>query len=1259
MVARRSFFLAWGGPVAAVAAVLLLAATGLAPQAAAQASFSPWTGLVASNQYPADRLSTFGPVQEAFGENIDTGGDTVWVQTSADGRSAYATTVYPGRALETIDVASGTVSSSVPLSDSYFWGAVSPDGRLLYLSGEAGEVLPVDLTTDPATPGTAIPLSGSAGVAFAPDGRTAYVANGKGIVPIDVATGKAGSEIPTGEGAIGVAVSPDGSTVWVTNRTAETVTAVDARTLATRQFAVAGHPRNLAVSPDGSRVWVGLEAERELTWIDVATGKVGTPVEIVANSQYAAEGLAVSPDGSKVFVSDGAFNGSGQGQEVFPVAVGSDPPKVGPAIPESQFVDPVWLAIAPDQGPTSNFTVASQPAGSPTSFDASSSLPGSTPTVSYAWDFGDGAAAVTATPVVTHVYAQPGRYQATVTETDAAGTSTEVRYTGQQAIRNGSLAAVATRSVVVGEKQPQVSLSSLHLDFGTVGVHQPQPTLDAVLTNTGQGPLHVGTVRLEGAQATQFSLAADSCQGATVPVGGSCSATVRFAPTGGAAVGQLVVEDDASGSPHTVLLTGEGTDVGSVRGTVTSEGALGPRPLAGAQVIVCTAVTRSVCKTAATDSGGAYAAAGLPAGRYGVEVFPPQGDLGAGSATVAVAEGAPTVQDFTLSPPQTLSHGVSFDSGGGSTASGTPTVRWDEPFSFQVPVPVPASGPPNGLKLVTAIGTVTLHAGDGGNGGFGAAATERLLVSYDAQGHASSVIGVEDDSGAESPTADASSLSATSTAPPGRAASGRAASYAPAASADPRPAARVAKGLGKLVKEVKEGYEIGKKIGEQISERYKYSRDKQGNEVAEIKQPLPGGSSINQTFYKRPNGQEGTFTHFEFPDVGSLCEQVPSPPVKKLSQEASEALEKLAKQISKSIQEGEERAGKALPEAMQKAQEAIKQAQDKWNADPNNPIGKAFSPPVAGVSRLRPSSVALLAPPVGSQASATASASASFQTADMSSTLLYRGHAYGEGWPTGGLPLAGGGASGLAVQFSLPSLQQRVHGEMDWQVQIAVDPVRISNEAVAAASSTDCNESRSEFGGNGYIDPSGTVLARDGAPLAGAKVVLLRSTKRSVPARPVHRGSTAMSPANRRNPDRTDALGQFGWDVLPGFYRVVASHPGCGPAKRTRLLPVPPAVLDLRLVLGCRPRRARTRIGVSAHRRGAAMVTLTARVRSARRGRLLGFVSFRVGARAVAQATVSPRGVAVVTVRISSGSARVLAVYSGDALHAPARARAR
>jgi hypothetical protein len=67
-----------------------------------------------------------------------------------------------------------------------------------------------------------------------------------------------------------------------------------------------------------------------------------------------------------------------------------------------------------------------------------------------------------------------------------------------------------------------------------------------------------------------------------------------------------------------------------------------------------------------------------------------------------------------------------------------------------------------------------------------------------------------------------------------------------------------------------------------------------------------------------------------------------------------------------------------------------------------------------------------------------------------------------------------------------------------------------------------------------------------------------------------------MSPANRSNPDMTDADGHFGWDVFEGYYKVRAEKDGCvSPADPSQtfvesdVLTIPPAVTDLDLRLQC------------------------------------------------------------------------------------------
>jgi hypothetical protein len=120
-----------------------------------------------------------------------------------------------------------------------------------------------------------------------------------------------------------------------------------------------------------------------------------------------------------------------------------------------------------------------------------------------------------------------------------------------------------------------------------------------------------------------------------------------------------------------------------------------------------------------------------------------------------------------------------------------------------------------------------------------------------------------------------------------------------------------------------------------------------------------------------------------------------------------------------------------------------------------------------------------------------------------------------------------------------------------------------------------CPAATSTGGFDGYIDPSGVVKTVGGDPVAGATVTLFRSDTPGGTYTQVPDGSAIMSPANRANPDTTDATGHFGWDVLAGYYKVRASKGGCtavggSPAyAETGVLTIPPPVTDLALTLDC------------------------------------------------------------------------------------------
>ena len=105
-------------------------------------------------------------------------------------------------------------------------------------------------------------------------------------------------------------------------------------------------------------------------------------------------------------------------------------------------------------------------------------------------------------------------------------------------------------------------------------------------------------------------------------------------------------------------------------------------------------------------------------------------------------------------------------------------------------------------------------------------------------------------------------------------------------------------------------------------------------------------------------------------------------------------------------------------------------------------------------------------------------------------------------------------------------------------------------------------------------DPSGTVSNTNGGPITGATAVLEQGPTAEGPFMPAVASSPGIEP--HINPQKTSINGQFRWDVVSDFYKVVASAPGChapgDPAQTTvttPVLPVPPPRFGLDLVLQC------------------------------------------------------------------------------------------
>ena len=101
----------------------------------------------------------------------------------------------------------------------------------------------------------------------------------------------------------------------------------------------------------------------------------------------------------------------------------------------------------------------------------------------------------------------------------------------------------------------QLSFSPNPLDFGSVVVNASSAAKVVSVTNSGTQPITISKIAITG-DFTQTNTCASS-----LAVNASCTASVVFAPTAaGSRTGSLTFTDDADGSPHSVALTGLGSE---------------------------------------------------------------------------------------------------------------------------------------------------------------------------------------------------------------------------------------------------------------------------------------------------------------------------------------------------------------------------------------------------------------------------------------------------------------------------------------------------------------------------------------------------------------------------------------------------------------------------------------------------------------------------------------------------------------------------
>ena len=130
-----------------------------------------------------------------------------------------------------------------------------------------------------------------------------YVADSRGVTPVNTVTGKASPPIKVGRGPDQIVITPDGRTLYVTNTEGTTISPI---TVATGK---AGHPIRvgagpfwLVVAPDGKAVYV--LSDNSMTAVSTKANQPGRPVRLHGFPQR----MAITPNGKTLYVTTGEFN---------------------------------------------------------------------------------------------------------------------------------------------------------------------------------------------------------------------------------------------------------------------------------------------------------------------------------------------------------------------------------------------------------------------------------------------------------------------------------------------------------------------------------------------------------------------------------------------------------------------------------------------------------------------------------------------------------------------------------------------------------------------------------------------------------------------------------------------------------------------------------------------------------------------------------------------------------------------------------------
>jgi hypothetical protein len=108
---------------------------------------------------------------------------------------------------------------------------------------------------------------------------------------------------------------------------------------------------------------------------------------------------------------------------------------------------------------------------------------------------------------------------------------------------------------------PNISVDPPLLDFGSVPIGNTSPAQTVTISNTCTADLIIGVLRIEGKNASEFSIQTENCSGHTISQSGQCSVDIVFTPhsTGQKNANLLISSNDPDQSSFSVPVSGTGT----------------------------------------------------------------------------------------------------------------------------------------------------------------------------------------------------------------------------------------------------------------------------------------------------------------------------------------------------------------------------------------------------------------------------------------------------------------------------------------------------------------------------------------------------------------------------------------------------------------------------------------------------------------------------------------------------------------------------